>query len=98
MRTKILDSEIAYLERGSGPPVVFLHGDPTSSYLWRNVIPHGERRGRCLAPDLIVHDWVSLAERHATWLAATVRGLHFVQEDSPAEIGAAVAAFLDRLG
>jgi haloalkane dehalogenase len=33
--------------------VVFLHGNPTSSYVWRNVIPHGERLGRCIAPDLI---------------------------------------------
>jgi len=49
----VLDSHMAYVETGSGDPVVFLHGNPTSSYLWRNVIPHVESLGRCLAPDLI---------------------------------------------
>lgn len=44
---------MAYVEAGRGDPVVFLHGNPTSSYLWRNVIPHLERHARCLAPDLI---------------------------------------------
>ena len=38
---------------GQGPTVVFLHGNPTSSYLWRNVIPHVAGHARCLAPDLI---------------------------------------------
>lgn len=51
--TKILDSTIHHREAGSGRPIVFLHGNPTSSYLWRNVIPRLEREGRCLAPDLI---------------------------------------------
>jgi haloalkane dehalogenase len=50
----VLDSHMAYTEAGSGPvPVVFLHGNPTSSYLWRNVIPHVVGLARCLAPDLI---------------------------------------------
>jgi haloalkane dehalogenase len=49
----ILDSHISYREAGRGPNVVFLHGNPTSSYLWRNVIPHVADRARCLAPDLI---------------------------------------------
>jgi haloalkane dehalogenase len=44
--------EIAYIDTGAGDPVVFLHGNPTSSYLWRNVIPHLSPPGRCLAPDL----------------------------------------------
>ena len=53
-RAAVLDTEIAYLETGTGTPtVVFLHGNPTSSYLWRNVIPHVEAHGRCLAPDLV---------------------------------------------
>jgi haloalkane dehalogenase len=47
------DVSMAYVEVGSGDPIVFLHGNPTSSYLWRNVIPYVERLGRCLAPDLI---------------------------------------------
>jgi haloalkane dehalogenase len=44
---------MAYHERGEGPAIVFLHGNPTSSYLWRNIIPHVADRGRCIAPDLI---------------------------------------------
>lgn len=54
-RLKTLDSEMAYVDVGTGDPIVFLHGNPTSSYLWRNVIPHMEKLGRCLAPDLIGH-------------------------------------------
>lgn len=45
--------KMAYVETGSGDPIVFLHGNPTSSYLWRNIIPHVEKFGRCIAPDLI---------------------------------------------
>ena len=45
--------QMAYVEVGEGDPIVFLHGNPTSSYLWRNVIPHLEGAGRCIAPDLI---------------------------------------------
>jgi haloalkane dehalogenase len=44
---------MAYAEVGSGDPIVFLHGNPTSSYLWRNIIPYLEGFGRCIAPDLI---------------------------------------------
>lgn len=46
---------MAYHEAGAGRSVVFLHGNPTSSYLWRNVIPHVSGRARCVAPDLIGH-------------------------------------------
>jgi haloalkane dehalogenase len=52
-RRRILGREMAYVEVGQGDPIVFLHGNPTSSYLWRNVIPHLEPLGRCIAPDLI---------------------------------------------
>jgi haloalkane dehalogenase len=52
-RVAVRDSEMAYVDTGSGDPIVFLHGNPTSAYLWRNVIPHCEGLGRCLAPDLI---------------------------------------------
>ena len=52
-RLSVLDSEMAYIEAGEGDPIVLIHGNPTSSYLWRNVIPHLEDLGRCLAPDLI---------------------------------------------
>lgn len=47
--------QMAYHESGTGEAVVFLHGNPTSSYLWRNVIPHVSGLGRCIAPDLIGH-------------------------------------------
>lgn len=51
-RVDVLGTWIAYRDSGTGRPVVFLHGNPTSSYLWRNVIPPVEAAGRCLAPDL----------------------------------------------
>ena len=46
---------MTYVELGdpAGDPIVFLHGNPTSSYLWRNVMPHLATQGRCIAPDLI---------------------------------------------
>ena len=52
-RRRILGSEMAYVEVGQGDPIVLLHGNPTSSYLWRNVLPHLQPLGRCIAPDLI---------------------------------------------
>src|SRR5262245_20221741 len=50
---KVLDTTMSYVDVGSGDAIVFLHGNPTSSYLWRNVIPHVAGLGRCLAPDLV---------------------------------------------
>jgi haloalkane dehalogenase len=52
-RVSALDRTIACTECGSGEPVVFLHGNPTSAYLWRNVMPSLAAQARCLAPDLI---------------------------------------------
>ena len=52
-RVEILGSQMAYIDEGRGDPIVFLHGNPTSSYLWRNVMPHLEGQGRLIAPDLI---------------------------------------------
>ena len=52
-RVRVLDSEISYVDTGHGDPIVFLHGNPASSYLWRNVIPHVSGLGRCLAPDMV---------------------------------------------
>lgn len=46
---------MAYHEAGTGRSIVFLHGNPTSSYLWRNIIPHLSDRARCIVPDLIGH-------------------------------------------
>jgi haloalkane dehalogenase len=52
-KREILGRQMAYVEVGKGDPIVLLHGNPTSSYLWRNIIPHLEPLGRCVAPDLI---------------------------------------------
>ena len=52
-RVRVRDTEMAYLDAGVGDPVVFLHGNPTSSYLWRNILPHVQPLARCLAPDLV---------------------------------------------
>ena len=52
-RVRVLDTEMAYVDTGAGDPIVFLHGNPTSSYLWRNIIPHVVGERRCLAPDLV---------------------------------------------
>ncbi len=50
---KIRGQSMGYIDVGSGDPIVLLHGNPTSSYLWRDVIPHLADLGRCIAPDLI---------------------------------------------
>jgi haloalkane dehalogenase len=50
---EVLGSQIHYVDEGSGDPVLFLHGNPSSSYLWRNIIPHVSPLARCIAPDLI---------------------------------------------
>ena len=49
----IMGKSMAYCEMGEGDPILFLHGNPTSSYLWRNIMPFAADLGRCLAPDLI---------------------------------------------
>ncbi|GCF08520.1 haloalkane dehalogenase [Dictyobacter arantiisoli] len=49
----VLGYQMAYIEAGEGDPIVFLHGNPASSFVWRNIIPHLQGLGRCLAPDLI---------------------------------------------
>lgn len=52
-KAQVLDYTMSYVDEGSGDPIVLLHGNPTSSYLWRNIIPHLSTLGRCVAPDLI---------------------------------------------
>lgn len=52
-RISVLDTNMAYVDVGEGDPIVFLHGNPTPSYLWRNIIPYLLPYGRCLAPDLV---------------------------------------------
>jgi haloalkane dehalogenase len=50
---EVEDSQVHYIETGNGDPILFLHGNPTSSYLWRNIIPAVTPLGRCIAFDLI---------------------------------------------
>jgi haloalkane dehalogenase len=50
---EVLGRRIAYHARGEGRPILFLHGNPTSSYLWRDVLPELEGSDRLIAPDLI---------------------------------------------
>ena len=55
-RSKFIEihgSKIHYIDEGTGDPILFLHGNPTSSYLWRNIVPHLTSLARCIAPDLI---------------------------------------------
>jgi haloalkane dehalogenase len=49
----VFGSKMHYLEAGEGDPILFLHGIPTSSYLWRNIMPYLAELGHCIAPDLI---------------------------------------------
>ena len=50
---KVLGKKMAYVEMGEGDPIIFQHGNPTSSYLWRNIMPYAKDKGRCIALDLI---------------------------------------------
>jgi haloalkane dehalogenase len=74
-------SKMAYVDEGQGDPILFLHGNPTSSYAWRNVIPYVRGLGRCIAPDLIGmgrSDKPDLAYRfvdHARYLDGFIRAL-----------------------
>jgi haloalkane dehalogenase len=52
-KAHVLEYTMSYVDEGSGHSIVLLHGNPTSSYLWRNIIPHLNGLGRCVAPDLI---------------------------------------------
>ena len=53
-RIKVFNKEMSYVEKGEGEnTILFLHGNPTSSYLWRNIIPYLSKTNRCIAPDLI---------------------------------------------
>ncbi|MFI4985913.1 MAG: alpha/beta fold hydrolase, partial [Alphaproteobacteria bacterium] len=52
-RVDVLDAQMEFIDEGEGDAIVFLHGNPTSSYLWRNIIPHVAGLGRALAADLI---------------------------------------------
>ena len=51
--TDVNGKQMAYIDEGTGDTVLFLHGNPTSSYLWRNIAPHVEKTNRIVIPDLI---------------------------------------------
>lgn len=84
-RIDVLGSTMAYRDEGGGPVVLFLHGNPTSSFIWRDIIPHVARRARCIAPDLIgfgASDKPDLAYSfadHARYLDAFVEALGLSQ-------------------
>ena len=72
-RVATLDSEMSYVDVGVGDPVVFLHGNGTFSYAWRNIIPYVEPLGRCLAPDLMGCDgWTRLYFADISRLPCTI--------------------------
>lgn len=88
----VLDSYMHFEEAGSGDPIVLLHGNPTSSYLWRSVVPELSPLGRCLAPDLIGfgrsgkpdidYGFFDQARYLAAWLdALELDGITFVGHD-----------------
>lgn len=52
-QTPVMNLSIAHIEAGTGDAIVFVHGNPTWSYIWRNIIPHVQGLGRCIAPDLV---------------------------------------------
>ena len=83
-RLTIGETTMAYVDEGlaDGDPIIFLHGNPTSSYLWRNIIPHCTGIGRCLAPDLIGMGMSGSSPSgsyrfvdHAGWLDAWMEGM-----------------------
>ena len=52
-KASIFEYSMSFVNEGTGDPIVLLHGNPTSSYLWRNIIPHLTSLAQCVAPDLI---------------------------------------------
>jgi hypothetical protein len=108
-RVTVLDAETAYVDVREVDPVVSLHGNSTSLYLWRNVIPHVEPHARwslACPRDLAINGepgtTLTGAQRKLcrSWpnqRGVTGRGSYFVQEDSPREVGEAVAAFVTRI-
>jgi pimeloyl-ACP methyl ester carboxylesterase len=81
-RIEVLGSQMSYVEAGEGQVVLFQHGNPTSSYLWRNVIPHVAPHSRCIAADLIgmghseKPDIAYRVEDHARYFEAFVENLN----------------------
>lgn len=104
-KTSVLDSEMAYREAGrtDAPVALFLHGNPTSSYLWRNIIPHVAEVAHCIAPDLIGFgqsgkpDIAYRFEDHARYLdafidKAGIRSAYLILHDWGSGLGFHLAA------
>lgn len=64
---EVFGSKMHYIEEGQGEPIVFIHGNPTWSYLWRNVLPHLVPYGRCIALDLIGYGRSDKPQIHYQW-------------------------------
>lgn len=99
----INDSKIHYIDLGTGPPIVFLHGMPTFSYLWRNIIPTLARNARCVAPDLMGMGFSDKPDisysifEHIAYIEAFLNKLHLlpctlVMHDWGSVIGFSIAA------
>lgn len=85
-RVPVLDTDMAYIDVGSGDPIVFLHGVPTPSYLWRHIIPPVLPLGRCLAPDYVGMGYSSAAPDgayrffdHQRYIDAWLDALHLTR-------------------
>ena len=91
-------SKMHYIDEASGDPILFLHGNPTSSYLWRNIIPHLTSQARCIAPDLIgmgKSDKPDLEYRffdHVKYVEG------FIDEPTFGGMATSIFAFIDRPG
>ena len=121
-RVRVLDTEMSYVDVGDGDPIVFLHGEPTSSYS-----PFSSLSPPPTTPSSLTPDVTEIVERYGAWLArsslpkllitaepgallvgrarefcrtwpnqreVSVSGIHYLQEDSPAEIGMALQEFV----
>ena len=107
----VLGSAMHYVESGSGDPILFVHGNPTSSYLWRNVIPYAAVHGRAIAVDLIgklflyAKPGAILKKKQVAEVQGSVsdlesvfvgKGKHYIQETSPDAIGEELSSWLVR--
>ena len=95
---EVLGSQMAYIEAGDGPVVLFQHGNPTSSYLYRNIVPLVAPHARCIAPDLMgmgqsdKPDIAYRVEDHARYFEAFIEALDlqdvvFVLQDWGSALG-----------
>jgi len=77
---EVLGSNMAYVDEGEGDAIIFQHGNPTSSYLWRNIMPHCEGLGRLIACDLIGMGTRTSSHRQ-TFLAIPTRSSEIISTE-----------------